>query len=83
MLDIKNLEVGKTYRHVAGKLHPYFNFTKDVFTVYSIDEDGDVATLDSTWRGASRETGWFITDEDADSCLTSSTGILKFEEVVE
>ena len=27
--------------------------------------------------------GWFITDEDADSCLTASTGILKFEEVVE
>jgi alkylhydroperoxidase family enzyme len=81
MLDIKDLEVGKTYRHVAGDLHPSFEFTKDVFTVSSIDEDGDVATLDSTWRGSIRPSGWFITDNS--DTLAAENGILKFEEVVE
>ncbi len=82
LLDIKDLQVGKTYRHVAGELHPYFKFTGDTFTVNDIDEDGDVATLDSTWRGATLGIGWFITDDKSDDSLTEENGILKFEEVV-
>jgi hypothetical protein len=81
MLDIKDLQVGKTYRHVAGELDPYFKFTGDTFKVSEIDIDGDVKTLDSTWRDTPNETGWFITDNA--NGYTSFNGILKFEEVVE
>lgn len=84
MLDIKDLQVGKTYRHVTGELHPDFEFTGgDTFTVSGIDEEGDVATLDSTWRGATLGIGWFITDHKSEDSLTVENGILKFEEVVE
>lgn len=31
MLDIKDLQVGKTYRHVTGELHPDFEFTGGYF----------------------------------------------------
>lgn len=81
MLDIKDLQVGKTYRHVAGELHPEFKFTGDTFKVSEIDIDGDVSTLDSTWRGCSRSSGWFITDNS--DTLAAENGILKFEEVGE
>jgi hypothetical protein len=78
MLDIKDLEVGKKYRHVAGELHPDFKFTEEVFTVSYIDVVGDVATNDAVWSGFK---GNYLICDNLDG-NTVEHGILKFEEVV-
>lgn len=82
MLDIKDLEAGKRYRHVAGELGSNFKFLGDTFTVSIIDADGDVWTEDATHLGDTMfdGEGWCITDVTGNKMTTS--GILKFEEVV-
>lgn len=76
MLELKDLEVGKQYRHIAGELHEYFKFTSDTFTVSEIEGE-DVATYDAMWRGDNNpDHRWWITCEDEEGY-----SLLRFEEI--
>lgn len=75
VLTVKDLEVGKTYKHLSGDLDDGVTLTSDTFEVSYIDPDGDIWTINSIYDDK-------VLDDGGGWCVFASDGDATFELVI-